>query len=351
MATTTANMSLLKPTNAGDTGAWGTYLNTGIDLIDLHDHSSGKGVRVPTSGLNINADLTFAGNAATNLEACSFAGVSTYTTNKSLWVDSDDNELYWRSNAGTNVKVTSGASLNLSLVGGITGDYASASASFYYDDANKTYRALRTAPLPNFWASVSAGDVDLYEKASGITTRVRLSSPAALAASYALTFPAALPASTLLVQCSAAGVITFSNTVSVDIKHGDKVLNIPAVLGTFDANWGPEAGGLTMASSGAGFLFVPIPLLQGDRIKSVTFARRGDAAVDLTDITVSLITAAASTTAIGNTSITNVANSWNDTTIDVTDSTLAAGETVTIYFQANAVGARIGNIRVTYDRP
>ncbi len=36
MATTTPNMSLLKPAIDGDSGTWDTSLNASIDLLDLH---------------------------------------------------------------------------------------------------------------------------------------------------------------------------------------------------------------------------------------------------------------------------------------------------------------------------
>ena len=214
MSSTTLNMSLVKPSLAGDPGTWDDSLNASLDLLDVHDHSVGRGVKVTQAGLNLTADLTVAGNAAINLKAASFTAQSSYTVARSLFVSSGDNELYWRTNAGVNVKVTSGTSLNLSLVGGIAGDYAAAGASLYYDDANQTYRFLEAAPSPNSWSRVAAGDIDLYEHASGITNRVRLQSPSALAASYAVTFPAALPGSTLLQQVSATGVTTWSNTIA-----------------------------------------------------------------------------------------------------------------------------------------
>src|SRR5207344_2934707 len=63
------------------------------------------------------------------------------------------------------------------------------------------------------YARMRSADVDLYEfkanPAAGVpTNRVRLASPTALAASYALTFPAALPASTKPVQIDSAGLVS-----------------------------------------------------------------------------------------------------------------------------------------------
>lgn len=51
----TPNMGLDKPVPGGDLGVWGTSLNSNADAIDAHDHTIGKGVQVPSGGINHNA--------------------------------------------------------------------------------------------------------------------------------------------------------------------------------------------------------------------------------------------------------------------------------------------------------
>lgn len=376
----TDNMVLTLPTIDGSSGTWDTLLNAAFELIDDHDHSTGKGVKVTPSGLNINADLTFAGFAATNVEAVAFAGVATYTdANKALFVDSDDGELYWRNATGTNVQVTSGNSLNLSLVGGIAGDYAAASASFYYDDANKDYRALQSAPLPNVWASLSCGNLDLYEKASGIANRVRLSSPSALAASYALTFPAALPASTALVQVSSAGVMTFTNTIVEDVtlaanksvtvsgtgayKHGEFKLQVPALAAVPGSGWTIQtpfgvnpAAWNTPTANGDDVVFA-IPLKVGDRIKSVSAAIRdtsgGAHKVDLLVYKYNP-SSGANGSQVGSTTSSAGDGTRQTITVSGLTETIATGVYYHVSVQANATvftTHEVYGIEVTYDRP
>ncbi len=383
-------MALTLPVEGGSSGTWDTLLTTLIELIDSHDHSADKGKLVRSNGISINANLTFAGWCATQVAAIGFAerisaGTPTIP-NQSLWVSSVDDELYWRRAGGTDVKVTAGAALNVSIVGGITGDYSAAGASFYYDDANKRYKALRSVS-PDFWASVATGDLELLEKASGISNKVTLKSPAALAASYSLSFPAALPVGKRAVQCSAIGGLTFDNAFSGaasfdssvaatgavsgngftatananvtisgtgEYKHGDRVLAIHP----FDG-W-PGSTAVSPNNSGyaqwslSGTLSFGATLLQGDRIKSVTFARYGDGVADF-DVGIAVITAAGASTLINpgavNTLVSNPGAAWADTTIDVTDTTIAAGESLYMYFIGNATGLRLGSIRVTYDRP
>lgn len=217
--TTTPNMSLVLPTPGGDIGTWDDELNAALTLVDGHDHTSGKGPRVPVSGLNINADLSLASHSLTNIFSADFALVAAPSSGaRRIFWNTADNEMYIRTNAGVNIKVTSGAGLNLAAIGGIVGDYGSIGAEVAYDDANDRYTfKQQTAASVRQWARLDASDLDIYEyKAAGVgvvpSNRVRLSSPAALAASYAMLFPAALPASQVALQVDNAGQMFASNT-------------------------------------------------------------------------------------------------------------------------------------------
>lgn len=364
MVSTSANMSLQIPALNGDPGVFDTYLNASLALIDLHDHGPGKGVTVKSNGIGINADLTFAGYAATNLGAAAFTAQAAYTTNNALWVSSANNDLYFR-RAGTDNRLTVGGVLNISLVGGIAGDYAAAAASLYYDDAAEAYRFLEAAPSPNSWSRVLCGDLDLYEHISGATNRVRLSSPAALAASYALTFPAAAAGSTLLWQVTSAGAITFSNTIENDVALGtDKHVTISGTgrykhgslvktVGPFNAyinsgTWTYDLGGLRSTSLAS--LILGVEFQEGERVTSYTVALYGNGSADL-DITVAHHTAAGTYTVIGSATVTNQAAAWSDTTINVTDTTIGAGDIIYVVLSASATGLLIGANRFTYDRP
>lgn len=230
--TTTPNMGLILPTDHGSADTWDVILDAVFASIDSHDHSTGKGVRVPTSGLNINSDLSFSPVgvpfAVRDLLAVDFAAVAASSITGyagALFLNSADNELYWRTTSGSNVKVTSGASLNVSqFTGGIGGDYSAVGALASFDDATDSYW-FQQQGSPRPWARLRAGDIDIYETAASITNRVRLKSPSALAASYALTMPVALPGSTVLVQVDAAGNISLSNTIVNDVTlSGNAVL-------------------------------------------------------------------------------------------------------------------------------
>lgn len=382
MGTTTANMGLSKPTLAGDSSTWDDQINASLDLIDTHNHTTGAGVQIPAGGLNLTTDLTLNGTCAlTNAKALAFTTQASYTVSKSLWVKTSDGELYWRNASGTDVKMTSGGTLNIAIVGGIVGDYAASAAAVYYDDSAQAYRFLEAAPSPNSWSRVQCGDLDLYEHASGIANRVRISSPVGLAASYALTLPAALPGSTQLLQVSSAGAITASNTVAnaatfsaltthsngITVTTGAANLNgaasisLPTRKLVLSAGLGYVYSGAATLASGAfsggaaGTVHIPIPLHEGDRInKIVVSLKRG--AGSLTFNLKRLQYATLSTVA-GSGTLT-VAAGTTDTTGTIDNGaganiahTVAANYSYVMEAAIGDAGDRVYQISVEYDRP
>jgi hypothetical protein len=302
---TTPNMNLEVPTEDGSANVWDTILNLvfGItgDGIDGHDHTTGKGVPIPSAALRINADVACAYDgdsyALTALKAVDFtphapADVAGYAA--ALFVSSADNNLYFRTTGGVNVKIIDGVTLNVSIVGGIGGDYASVEALLDYDDATDTYRARQELDTGvRQYGKMAHADLLLYEyDAAGDATvpanAVTIKSPDALAAPYAITFPAAVPAAATVVMMSTAGVLSVPQAdVSLPsgchvvlsgtgrYKHGD--LTFPQ---TPQVAFGSGAVTYSTSMTGVGDYGVGIAtgtalfriegLIIGQRIKTVT---------------------------------------------------------------------------------
>ena len=186
---------------------YGTDIFTNFSSIDTHDHTTGAGVKIPSAGININADLTFSGNGATGLNksqydslGASLSGASNY---RSVHVVSG--ELFYLDGSGSAVQLTSSGSI-AGAAGNITGLSSPASVTF---STNK-YIFKDTA---NSFAVMESSDIRLFEdSASAVTNHVVLRSPASLAASYTLTMPAALPADEQYLTSSAGGAFSFSTS-------------------------------------------------------------------------------------------------------------------------------------------
>ncbi len=303
-----ANMGIILPTDHGDDDVWDVILDEALGIVvDRHDHTTGKGVKIPSAALNINADVPWSSGgtprAITDLKAIDFFPTATASVSAlagALFLNSADNELYWRTITGTNVQLTSGAALNVAaFAGGIGGDYVVSGALVSFDDALDTY-LFQQQGAPRPWARMRSGDVDIYETAASIVNRVRLQSPAALAASYALTFPAALPGSTQLLQLSSTGAIIATNTVPGvitaqagvvasanqhvqvsgvgDYKHGLKAINIAAAAfspgnnySTTSINLNPSNGLWSMNVAPNDILGASVPLKTGDRVVNLNW--------------------------------------------------------------------------------
>jgi hypothetical protein len=292
----TPNMLMDLPVDGDTDDLWGVVLNDALeDRVDVHDHTTGLGVKVPVAGLRINADLSFL-DAAVNyslkdLRAVDFTPVTAASVaafSSACFVDSADNNLKFRNAAGVVVGITNGNTLNASIIGGIGGDYASVGALVDYVDLNDTYRFRQQvgAAVQQF-ARMQSADLDVYEykahPAAGVpTNRIRLKSPAALGASYDVTLWAATPASQKIVQMDATGALTASNSLALnesitlsgtgDILHGDWTIPAAPHGGRVAAGaFGVDVSG-NPAATGVGDRFQwTIPTVRtGDLIKSMT---------------------------------------------------------------------------------
>jgi len=355
----TPNMLLVSPTPGSDPNAWGTILNTLHALVDSHTHLPGAGVKVPVGALQWDADLiaAFAGTAyaLTGTKAIDFtptsqASVAAYSS--AVFTDSADNNLKFRNSAGQIVRITNGATLDVTSVGGFGGDYASAGAEAGFTDGADTYYfKQQVGAAVRQFARMQSADVDLYEykahPAAGVpTNRVRLQSPAALAASYALTLLPALPATTRPLYVTAAGLI---------LSSVDEILDISPMSG-FGNSAGitsPAVGSFAVSGGGGGAVdwFVPFQLPIGARIKTVTwYYKRGAGTLTFSLRAKTLTTGVDADvgtppTSAAGTAYTNISQTSINKTVVVTES---------LYLRWSYSVADPGNhlhaVQLTYDR-
>ena len=167
---TTSNMSLNEPSvgvTAGPT--WATETNANWELLDAHDHTSGKGVQLTPSALNINADMEFNQNSATELKNAvldnDIHASSSGDTNYSVY--SYGANLYWRNGSGTAVQITNGASLN-STGGAITSPTTNSQVLFSSSGNSYTFKYDKTQT--DGIAKMIHSDLQLYFYNSGSAT-------------------------------------------------------------------------------------------------------------------------------------------------------------------------------------
>jgi len=118
--------------------SWATLLNAAFARVDIHDHSTGKGLLIPTAGLNLNADVPFNTYKVINAGSLNLTqqsaddGLSSTVYNK-------NGDLFYKNGSGAVVKITNGSGLNLSATGGFGGDYGSGDEIAKYTTSTTLY--------------------------------------------------------------------------------------------------------------------------------------------------------------------------------------------------------------------
>jgi len=263
MATAGTNITSLASPAVGTTASptWATDLNTSLTAIDNHDHSTDKGIRITPAAVNINADLEFNQNSASELKNVIFdSTVTAATTSYSVYQASGD--LYWRNGSGTAVQVTTGGAVNSGAgsISGMSGTDAGASYTdgsktfnFFTDSGNSDYGKMAHADLLLFeYSNDNVADTDYV---------TIVCSAAASGSSGTITVPA--ETGTLLTTATnfagAINVATSSTNYPINLKPngtGHVVIGNAGATGkltsngaydlVIDTNSGTNAGSITL---------------------------------------------------------------------------------------------------------
>ena len=234
MATSGTNITAIAKPGIGTTAGpqWATDLNTSIDAVDDHDHSTNKGIRITPAAINVNATLEFNQNSASELKNLIFdSSVTASSTNYSIYQASGN--LYWRNGSGTAVQVTSGGAVNAGSgsISGMTGTDAGAvytngskTFNFFSDSGNSDYGKMAHADLLLFTFTD-----DNVADANYITIKC---SASASGSSGILTVPAETGTllSTATSFAGAIAIATSSGNANIDLTpHGTGEVNITKV--------------------------------------------------------------------------------------------------------------------------
>ena len=218
-------MSMTLPVVTSTSGPdYANEVNDDLDIIDEHNHTTGKGTPVPTSGLNINASLPFNGNDAYDLRTARFR---TQTSTPSGAADvqiafSKGGELHYRDASGNDVAITNGGSV-AGTTGSIGGLTSPAAAS--YGTGEFTWQSNTGGPNA---AGMDCGPVTIRDTTSaafGIT----LKSPSSIPADYNITLPASAPPSgSAFLRMNSSGVTDDSIEVDASTLEVSSTLHVKA---------------------------------------------------------------------------------------------------------------------------
>lgn len=235
----TTNMSLNEPsvgTTAGPT--WATEVNENFTTIDQHDHTSGKGVQLTPSALNINSDLEFNGNAATELKRLTIDSSATGSgTNYSVYQSGGN--LYWYNGSGQAVQITNGA--NVKTTGGSIDGMGGTDAAVDYGSGIYKFE-FDSTKTPFAGAKMSHADINLYkyDGSSGSNAYVILKYTGSSEGSNNITVPD--ETGTMLTTST-----SFGGAISISATGGSGSITLDAAQ---DINLDSDTGVLTFKDNG-----------------------------------------------------------------------------------------------------
>lgn len=203
-----ANMNLPVPVVGVDPGpTYASDLNSCLGILDSHTHAAGSGVAITPSGLNINSDLSMLNNNLTTARSLRMTPQSAVLNGASdlgcLNVVGVD--LYFNDVSGNKIQITQSGGIAGSP-GSISNLTSPASASYVAGSLKFVWQSAASTS-----AIMDAGSY-IMRNATASSFGMTINPPAAMAANFAITFPA-LPSSQKIMTMDNTGAIAAPYTV------------------------------------------------------------------------------------------------------------------------------------------
>ena len=208
--TTSVNMGYPIPVVSTDPGPdYAVHINECLTTIDAHDHTSGNGVLITPSAININTALPFGGNNATQLRTAAFNLQGSPITGSA---STDVGCIYF---AGVDLYANDGAgnTVRITQTGGVAGSPGSISnlaspASASYVSASGKFVWQRGVTL--------AADIDcrsvLLRNTGASSNALTLNPPSSMASNFSLTLPNVSSATSFMALDSSGNMSAFTPT-------------------------------------------------------------------------------------------------------------------------------------------
>lgn len=205
-------MGLIVPIVGVDPGPdWANNINASLGILDQHNHSTGQGVPITPTGLNINVDLPINGNNLNLVKTVNFKAQASSLPGSAPnlgCVYVAGSELYYNDEVGNVVKITTSGSVNAGA-GSITG-LPSGTASASFSAGTFVWQSATNTPANTDTGSVILRNIVANSK--GLT----LSPPNSMAANYNVTLPSLPGVQSLLTLDTSGNMGTTMTTAMAD---------------------------------------------------------------------------------------------------------------------------------------
>jgi len=251
-------MNLIVPTPGVDPGPdYANNQNQDLYIIASHTHAPGSGVQVTPAGLNINTNLNFQGNNASNVYGVAFLNPAPSGLLNFLYTAPQTgggiNDLFFNDGAGNVIAITKAGEVNATIAS-LPGES--------YSGGTFTWKQGSGSTTP---ANFDIGSITIRPNVASTVFGVVLNPPASISSQYDLQLPT-IPVSTSIMTLDpsgnmstgtagiitgteiASGTITGSNIASQTLTQG---LRAPMTIQTATAGAGDF---ILTPSSGSIFL-------------------------------------------------------------------------------------------------
>lgn len=209
------NLNMPIPVVGVDPGPdYANNINASLTTIDNHNHTLGRGLQIPTAGINIDGDLPLNGYSLNSIlslqldpQGAPLEGVSPFLN--AVYVAGVD--LYYNDGDGNQVRITSGGNV-AGASGTITGlpsgtasaSYQAASGTFQFQQATSTAANLDVA-------SIALRYPGSYPTPAG--NYIQLQVPSSIASGFSLTLPLLPVAQSFMTLDTAGNIIGYASVV------------------------------------------------------------------------------------------------------------------------------------------
>lgn len=349
-----SSLGVTLPTQGANAGTWGTDLNTEIAKI-----VTAVEAQVPITAIDFSTDVDLNDNGFTETKMIAFTKQSSVTNLNAAYFDTAG-DFYVRDGENNAIQITNAGTLNNASAGGLGdsgGDYGTGGITFDWDGTQ--YNAQGTSSV---YVPVRMSKVLLHDNSGN---QITFETPS-ISSNFTMTLPTAQAGgATTILQSNASGAMSYSNSFSTDItltssaeiKHGERTLVIAADAGQQQelqaSQWNYSSGtGIYDAILATDILVFPIPLLVGDRVKSIKLGGDWGGTGATKTIRLRSLTLLDKSTYLTNQSTTFTDDDDTVTTWDVTDYTLTTSDAGLFFVVEMAhVSDFVVGLQVTYDRP
>jgi hypothetical protein len=198
----TPNMNLVLANPAGTASPepgpqYATDNNQSFTILDSHNHSPGSGVQITPLGMNINTNLSFQNNQATNVYGIQFSNPLANSTSLTFLYTAPQsgggiNDLFYNDGAGNVIALTKAGLVNATIASLPGESYAG--GTFTWVQGNGS-----TTP-----ANFDIGAITIRPNTAGTTNGVVVGPPSAISSQYNIFLPI-LPGSTSFTTIDSSG--------------------------------------------------------------------------------------------------------------------------------------------------